>query len=187
MSRFTFLSLERVCQYLFSFLIIKWGRENEDLCDLKLYTRSDSYTEKFLFSCWFPYVISHCSSIGSDSLFYFVRKWILGCLVLTAPCSLFTLVQVLSSLFSLPWSQFRCQFFFLSSRRFPLRIEFDSLRWIKSLAWSLYLLSCAFPAHPQSVRLWGLVILGFYAKTKYSSYTWHRINYSTLMAKSVHR
>jgi hypothetical protein len=31
-----------------------------------------------------------------------VRKWILGCLVLTAPCSLFTLVQVLSSLFSLP-------------------------------------------------------------------------------------
>jgi hypothetical protein len=28
-------------------------------------------------------------------------------------------------------------FFFLSSRRFPLRIEFDSLRWIKSLAWSL--------------------------------------------------
>jgi hypothetical protein len=38
-----------------------------------------------------------------------VPKWILGCLVLTAPCSLFTLVQVLRSLFSLPWSQFRCQ------------------------------------------------------------------------------
>jgi hypothetical protein len=32
-----------------------------------------------------------------------------------------------------------------------------------------------------------IVIPGFYAKTKYSSYAWPRINCSTHMAKSVHK
>jgi hypothetical protein len=91
-------------------------------------------------------VISLCSSTGYESLFCFVRKWILGCLVLTTPCSLFTMVQVLRSLFSLPWSQFCCQvtIFPWGSSSIPCAGP--------SLSLGVYLLSFTFPAHPQSVR-----------------------------------
>jgi hypothetical protein len=47
------------------------------------------------------------------------------------------------------------------------------------------------PQHEAHARCWrggiAIVILGFYAKTKYSSYAWYRINCSAHTGKSVHR